>query len=151
MEDQNRQLSACFDSLRAEIYTLKTQLLQHADCGCLLVQEYIANEAKKSVDILLSGRSLQPPSSSVAPSCTSTSTESTQTQSPITAVPGEDLQQPWVDGFARPNAITAQDMGSDQHKQAMAPSYHLPTGPLTEPFLPQLDMQKGKATYIQFR
>ena len=145
MEDQNRQLSACFDSLRAEIYTLKTQLLQHADCGCLLIQEYIANEAKKSVDILLSGRLLQPPPppSSVAPSCTSTSTEPIQTQSPITAVRGEDLQQPWVDGFARSNAITAQDMDSDQHKQATALSYHLPTGPLTEPFLPPPDGIRG--------
>jgi hypothetical protein len=53
MESQNRQLPACFDSLRAEICTLKAQLLQHTACDCLLIQKYIANEAKGSVDILL--------------------------------------------------------------------------------------------------
>ncbi|KAK7414804.1 hypothetical protein QQX98_006406 [Neonectria punicea] len=54
MEDHNRYLSTCFDSLTAEIYHLKTQLLQHTDCGCVLIQKYIANEARKSVDGLLS-------------------------------------------------------------------------------------------------
>ncbi|KAF4975706.1 hypothetical protein FZEAL_7546 [Fusarium zealandicum] len=54
MEDQNRYLSTCFDSLTAEIYHLKTQLLQHTDCNCVLIQKYIANEAKKTVDGLLS-------------------------------------------------------------------------------------------------
>lgn len=53
MEDQNRYLSTCFDSLTAEIYHLKTQLLQHTDCNCILIQKYIANEAKKSVDGLI--------------------------------------------------------------------------------------------------
>ncbi|KAL4723897.1 hypothetical protein ACLX1H_009542 [Fusarium chlamydosporum] len=50
MEDQNRYLSSCFDSLTAEIYHLKTQLLQHTDCNCVLIQKYISNEAKKTVD-----------------------------------------------------------------------------------------------------
>ncbi|KAF4463361.1 Transcription factor atf21 [Fusarium albosuccineum] len=54
MEDQNRYLSSCFDALTAEIYHLKTQLLQHTDCNCVLIQKYIANEAKKTVDGLLS-------------------------------------------------------------------------------------------------
>lgn len=54
MEDQNRYLSSCFDTLTAEIYHLKTQLLQHTDCNCVLIQKYIANEAKKTVDGLLS-------------------------------------------------------------------------------------------------
>jgi len=53
MEDQNRYLSNCFDSLTAEIYHLKTELLRHTDCNCLLIQRYIADEAKKSVDCLL--------------------------------------------------------------------------------------------------
>ncbi|KAH6961869.1 hypothetical protein BKA56DRAFT_623837 [Ilyonectria sp. MPI-CAGE-AT-0026] len=53
MEDQNRCLSTCFDYLTAEIYYLKTQLLRHTDCNCVLIQKYIANEAKKSVDGLL--------------------------------------------------------------------------------------------------
>ncbi|KAF5024707.1 hypothetical protein F66182_3221 [Fusarium sp. NRRL 66182] len=54
IEDQNRYLSSSFDSLTAEIYHLKTQLLQHTDCNCVLIQKYIANEAKKTVDGLIS-------------------------------------------------------------------------------------------------
>ncbi|KAM5357090.1 hypothetical protein ACJZ2D_016626 [Fusarium nematophilum] len=53
MEDRNRSLSACFDSLTAEIYYLKTELLRHADCNCVLIQKYIAHEAQKSVNGLL--------------------------------------------------------------------------------------------------
>ncbi|KAM6508104.1 hypothetical protein FALCPG4_017992 [Fusarium falciforme] len=53
MEDQNRYLSTYFGSLSAEIYYLKTQLLRHTDCDCVLIQKYIANEAKKCVDGLL--------------------------------------------------------------------------------------------------
>ncbi|KAH6985483.1 hypothetical protein EDB80DRAFT_756604 [Ilyonectria destructans] len=47
MEDQNRYLSTCFDQLTAEIYHLKTQLLRHTDCNCVLIQKYIANEARR--------------------------------------------------------------------------------------------------------
>ncbi|KAH7118379.1 hypothetical protein EDB81DRAFT_873157 [Dactylonectria macrodidyma] len=54
MEDQNRYLSTYFDQLTTEIYHLKTQLLRHTDCNCVLIQKYIANEARKSVDGLLS-------------------------------------------------------------------------------------------------
>ncbi|KAJ3455994.1 hypothetical protein MRS44_017476 [Fusarium solani] len=50
MEDQNRYLSTCFDSLTTEIYHLKTQLLRHTDCNCVLIQKYIANEARKSAE-----------------------------------------------------------------------------------------------------
>lgn len=50
MYDQNRQLATCFDSLAAEVYHLKTQLLRHTDCDCVLIQRYIANEARRSVD-----------------------------------------------------------------------------------------------------
>ncbi|CAM1509441.1 Fc.00g031800.m01.CDS01 [Cosmosporella sp. VM-42] len=50
IEDQNRYLSTCFDSLNAEIYHLKMQLLRHTDCNCVLIQKYISNEARKSVD-----------------------------------------------------------------------------------------------------
>ncbi|KAH7127652.1 hypothetical protein EDB81DRAFT_146215 [Dactylonectria macrodidyma] len=57
MEDQNRYLSTCFDQLTAEIYHLKTQLLQHTDCNCVLIQKYIANEARKSVDGLMNSSS----------------------------------------------------------------------------------------------
>ncbi|KAH7247284.1 uncharacterized protein BKA55DRAFT_515244 [Fusarium redolens] len=53
IEDQNRYLMTCFESLTAEIYYLKTQLLRHTDCTCVLIQKYIANEAKKCVDGML--------------------------------------------------------------------------------------------------
>ncbi|KAH6881028.1 hypothetical protein B0T10DRAFT_518707 [Thelonectria olida] len=49
MEEHNRQLSRTFDELAAEIYDLKTQLLRHTDCNCVLIQKYIAHEARKSV------------------------------------------------------------------------------------------------------
>ncbi|KAH6880125.1 hypothetical protein B0T10DRAFT_148708 [Thelonectria olida] len=49
MEDHNRHLSKIFDDLTAEIYHLKTQLLRHTDCNCVLIQKYIAHEARKSV------------------------------------------------------------------------------------------------------
>jgi hypothetical protein len=53
MEDQNRYLMTLFDSLTVEIYHLKTQLLRHTKCNCVLIQKYIANEAKKCVDGML--------------------------------------------------------------------------------------------------
>ncbi|KAJ4264596.1 hypothetical protein NW764_015925, partial [Fusarium oxysporum] len=53
LEDRNRYLSSCFDSLTTEIYYLKTELLRHTDCNCDLIQAYIASEARKSVDTLL--------------------------------------------------------------------------------------------------
>ncbi|KAH6872098.1 hypothetical protein B0T10DRAFT_381949, partial [Thelonectria olida] len=52
MEDQNRDLSSILNQLAAEIYHLKTQLLHHTDCDCILIQKYIAHEARKSVDRL---------------------------------------------------------------------------------------------------
>ncbi|RGP73347.1 transcription factor atf21 [Fusarium longipes] len=68
MEDQNRYLSSCFDSLTAEIYHLKTQLLQHTDCNCVLIQKYISNEAKKTVDGLLTCPStIQPDNDAMSP------------------------------------------------------------------------------------
>lgn len=57
MGDQNRYLSTSFDQLTTEIYHLKTQLLQHTDCSCVLIQKYIANEARKSVDGLMNSSS----------------------------------------------------------------------------------------------
>ncbi|KAH6883966.1 hypothetical protein B0T10DRAFT_410684 [Thelonectria olida] len=49
MEERNRQLSRTFDELTAEIYDLKSELLRHTDCNCVLIQKYIAHEAMKSV------------------------------------------------------------------------------------------------------
>lgn len=53
LEDQNRSLISCFNSLATEIYYLKTELLRHTSCNCVLIQVYLANEARKSVDGLL--------------------------------------------------------------------------------------------------
>ena len=53
MEDKNRYLSSYVDSLNAEVYYLKTQVLRHTHCNCVLVQKYIASEATKCVDGLL--------------------------------------------------------------------------------------------------
>ncbi|PNP85339.1 hypothetical protein FNYG_01329 [Fusarium nygamai] len=53
MEDQNRYLMTCLDSLTVEVYHLKTQLLRHTECNCVHIQNYIANEAPKCVDRLV--------------------------------------------------------------------------------------------------
>lgn len=53
MEDQNRSLSAYFESLAAEAYFLKTELMRHTDCNCVLIQKYIAQKAQKSMNSLL--------------------------------------------------------------------------------------------------
>ncbi|KNB18402.1 hypothetical protein FOXG_16061 [Fusarium oxysporum f. sp. lycopersici 4287] len=53
MEDQNRYLMTCLDSLTAETYHLKTQLLRHTECNCVLIQKYITNEAQKCVNRLV--------------------------------------------------------------------------------------------------
>ncbi|KAF9767722.1 hypothetical protein IL306_015071 [Fusarium sp. DS 682] len=50
MKDRNRHLTTCLDSLNEEIYHLKTELLRHTECNCVLIQNYIANEAQKCVD-----------------------------------------------------------------------------------------------------
>jgi hypothetical protein len=57
VEDQNRYLSLCFSSLSTEIYLLKTELLRHTHCDCTLIQEYITNETRRSVDRLNSSPS----------------------------------------------------------------------------------------------
>ncbi|KAI3572958.1 hypothetical protein IWW34DRAFT_636091 [Fusarium oxysporum f. sp. albedinis] len=53
MEDQNPYLMTCLDSLTVEVYHLKTQLLRHTECNCVLIQNYIANEAQRCVDRLV--------------------------------------------------------------------------------------------------
>jgi hypothetical protein len=53
MEGQNRYLTTFVDSLAVEMYHLKTQLLRNTECNCVLIQNYIANEAKKCVDKLV--------------------------------------------------------------------------------------------------
>ncbi|KAI9148680.1 transcription factor atf21 [Paramyrothecium foliicola] len=50
VETQNRYLSTCYDSLTTEVYLLKSELLRHYSCNCTLIQKYINNEARKSVE-----------------------------------------------------------------------------------------------------
>ncbi|KAM0415625.1 hypothetical protein ACHAPD_006827 [Fusarium lateritium] len=47
MERANRDLSSCVFDLTMEVYDLKMRLLQHTDCDCYLIQDYIANEAHR--------------------------------------------------------------------------------------------------------
>ncbi|KAF5621085.1 transcription factor atf1 [Fusarium tjaetaba] len=61
LQHRHRQLSASCNELRETTYQLKLQLLRHGDCGCTLIQRYIANEAVNSVESLISRHS---PSSS---------------------------------------------------------------------------------------
>lgn len=49
LEDANRRLAPYCTLLREEVFHVKEQLLQHSNCNCTLIQEYITNEAKKSV------------------------------------------------------------------------------------------------------
>ncbi|KAF4500852.1 Transcription factor atf1 [Fusarium agapanthi] len=65
LQDRHRELSASCNELRETCYQLKLELLRHGDCGCILIQRYIASEAVNSVENLISKHS---PSSS--PNCT---------------------------------------------------------------------------------
>ncbi|PNP85468.1 hypothetical protein FNYG_01297 [Fusarium nygamai] len=61
LQVRHKELSACCNELRETTYQLKLQLLRHGDCGCTLIQRFIANEAVNSVESLISRHS---PSSS---------------------------------------------------------------------------------------
>jgi hypothetical protein len=52
LEDQNKYLYTHYKSLSTEIYLLKTELLRHMNCNCTLIQEYITNEARRSINQL---------------------------------------------------------------------------------------------------
>ncbi|KAG5998518.1 hypothetical protein E4U43_002403 [Claviceps pusilla] len=45
IEDANRTLRGVLDALTSEILCLKMQILQHTNCNCELIQEYISKEA----------------------------------------------------------------------------------------------------------
>ncbi|EXK24268.1 hypothetical protein FOMG_18995 [Fusarium oxysporum f. sp. melonis 26406] len=49
MEQTNRKLSSSVSDLTQQVYELKMKLLQHTDCDCHLIQEYIANEANRYI------------------------------------------------------------------------------------------------------
>ncbi|KAF4435932.1 Transcription factor atf21 [Fusarium acutatum] len=59
VERANRDLSGCVSDLTLQVYQLKMRLLQHTDCDCRLIQEYIANEANRYIQDL--GDIQQPP------------------------------------------------------------------------------------------
>jgi hypothetical protein len=52
MERTNRDLSTCVTDLSLQIHDLKMKLLQHTECDCALIQEYIANEAHRYIQNL---------------------------------------------------------------------------------------------------
>lgn len=54
LEVDNRRLASYCSLLKEELLHIKEQLLQHSSCDCALIQEYITNEAKKSVGKLSS-------------------------------------------------------------------------------------------------
>lgn len=49
VEKHNITLSDCVDKLITEIHQLKMQLLQHSDCNCTLIQDYIRNDAQRYI------------------------------------------------------------------------------------------------------
>ncbi|KAH7144728.1 hypothetical protein DER46DRAFT_630195 [Fusarium sp. MPI-SDFR-AT-0072] len=57
LQDRHQQLSSCCNDLKEKVFQLKSELLRHGDCECALIQGYIASEALKSVDSLISNRS----------------------------------------------------------------------------------------------
>ncbi|KAJ0127642.1 hypothetical protein HZ326_29253 [Fusarium oxysporum f. sp. albedinis] len=61
MEQINRDLSTCATDLTLQVYDLKMKLLQHTDCDCALIQEYIANEAHRYIQDLGDKKQCQQP------------------------------------------------------------------------------------------
>jgi hypothetical protein len=59
MERANRDLSSCVSDLTMQVYDLKMRLLQHTDCDCHLIQDYIANEAHQYIQDLGDGKQTQ--------------------------------------------------------------------------------------------
>ncbi|KAM5350320.1 hypothetical protein ACJ41O_006825 [Fusarium nematophilum] len=47
---QNRHLFSCYHMLKEEVLRLRTEVLQHTNCDCVLIREYIAREAQRTVD-----------------------------------------------------------------------------------------------------
>ncbi|KIL94328.1 hypothetical protein FAVG1_02891 [Fusarium avenaceum] len=59
IERTNRNLSVTVSDLTMQVYELKMKLLQHTDCECHLIQNYIANEAHRYIQDLGSGKEMQ--------------------------------------------------------------------------------------------
>jgi hypothetical protein len=124
MEDQNRYLSSCFDSLTTEIYHLKTQLLQHTDCNCILIQKYISNEAKRTVDGLLACPStFQPDNDTMSPyrrgSCHSgtSPTESLGVPTPEFEGASPGWPQPFHSGYGSSPDVAEEMLGVNPYRK----------------------------------
>lgn len=131
MEDQNRYLSSCFDALTTEIYHLKTQLLRHTDCNCTLIQRYITNEAKKSVDGLTSCTSaFHRDMDSMSPYQQGTSNSGTSPSDSFQATSPESevVHSSWPNPFQQ--AATLSDAGEKMFEMPMEP-FHEGTIALT--------------------
>ncbi|KAH6974716.1 hypothetical protein EDB80DRAFT_757868 [Ilyonectria destructans] len=122
MEDQNRYLSTCFGQLTAEIYYLKTQLLRHTDCNCIFIQKYIANEARKSFDGLLSCSSafrlpdgLIPPHHRASSGSRTSGTDSLSIQT----LKMEYATPRWTDSFQQ--GSRSSDVGDDLFDMVLEP------------------------------
>ncbi|KAG4257586.1 hypothetical protein BFJ72_g14507 [Fusarium proliferatum] len=59
MEQTNRKLLSSVSDLTQQVYELKMKLLQHTDCDCRLIQEYIANEANQYIHDLCGDKKQQ--------------------------------------------------------------------------------------------
>ncbi|MBD2358787.1 bZIP transcription factor [Tolypothrix sp. FACHB-123] len=163
IEETHRYLSATASALRNEAYLLKTKLLEHTDCNCVLIQRYIAHEAKRSVDRMtgvepapVSGqkrfREGMSTSTPEGPGSSSASTvaESSHAQSPMTSITGEGVTTPWQEGYGDGNsAIPAQLLEGYQGGAAMMPFSHMAPGtPMTGfPTRPMVDV--NEADYLQ--
>ncbi|KAF5632018.1 hypothetical protein F52700_6535 [Fusarium sp. NRRL 52700] len=49
LQEANHRLTECAKELTHQVHDLKMQLLQHGTCDCVLIQEYIGNEANRYV------------------------------------------------------------------------------------------------------
>ncbi|KAG8666798.1 hypothetical protein FPOAC2_11926 [Fusarium poae] len=56
IERANRDLNNCVSDLTMEVYDLKMKLLQHTDCDCALIKDYIASEARRYIKDLGEGK-----------------------------------------------------------------------------------------------
>ncbi|KAH8670544.1 hypothetical protein BGZ61DRAFT_482899 [Ilyonectria robusta] len=45
LKERHRDLTSCVAGLNQEVYLLQTQLLQHNNCGCAMIQSFLANRA----------------------------------------------------------------------------------------------------------
>ncbi|KAH7124719.1 hypothetical protein EDB81DRAFT_699143 [Dactylonectria macrodidyma] len=122
MEDQNRYLLTNFNQLTTEIYHLKSQLLKQTNCNCALIRKYIAKEAIKSVDNLLSCSSafqlpngLTPPHHRGSSGSRISGTDSLSIQTPEM----ESATPIWTDPFQQ--GLRSSEVGDDLFDMVLEP------------------------------